>query len=61
MEFGANTGMNKHALRRLLPDVELAVIELNPDAAPKLAKIKGWPCIWARPWSLGWTVFQTLL
>ena len=41
MEFGANTGMNMHALRRLLPDMELAAIERNPDAAPELAKIKG--------------------
>ena len=41
VEFGANIGMNMHALRRLLPDVELAAIEINPDAAAELAKIEG--------------------
>lgn len=39
VEFGANIGMNMHALRRLLPDVELAAIEINSDAAAELAKI----------------------
>ena len=41
VEFGANIGMNMHALRRLLPDVELAAIEINPAAAAELAKIEG--------------------
>ena len=41
VEFGANIGLNLHALRRLLPDVALAAIEINPDAAAELTKLPG--------------------
>lgn len=33
LEFGANRGLNLHALRPLLPGCELAGIEINPEAA----------------------------
>jgi pseudaminic acid biosynthesis-associated methylase len=36
LEFGANVGMNLHAIRTLLPEVELAAIEINQDAAAEL-------------------------
>ena len=39
IEFGANIGMNLHAIRTLLPDVELAAVEINQQAAGQLRKI----------------------
>lgn len=36
LELGANRGMNLHALRSLLPDCDLAGIEINPEAAQLL-------------------------
>ena len=41
IEFGANTGLTLRAIRMLLPDVELAAVELNPDAHKVLATIPG--------------------
>jgi pseudaminic acid biosynthesis-associated methylase len=41
VEFGANIGLNIHALRRLLPDANLSAIEINADAAGQLKKIDG--------------------
>ena len=39
IEFGANIGLNLHALRRLLPQAELAAIEINEKAIGRLAAI----------------------
>jgi len=36
IEFGANVGLNLHALRRLLPAAELAATDINAKAAQKL-------------------------
>lgn len=36
LEFGANTGLNLQAYRRLLPKAELSAIELNPTAVEVL-------------------------
>jgi spore coat polysaccharide biosynthesis protein SpsF len=33
IEFGANIGMNLHAMKRLLPDCQLDGVEINPKAA----------------------------
>ena len=33
LEFGSNIGMNLKALRLLYPDVNLAGVEINPEAA----------------------------
>ena len=41
IEFGANTGLNLRAIRTLLPDVDLAAVELNPDAHKRLSSIPG--------------------
>ncbi|HJV76560.1 MAG TPA: pseudaminic acid biosynthesis-associated methylase [Noviherbaspirillum sp.] len=38
IEFGANIGMNMEAIRILLPEVELAAIEINAKAAEVLQK-----------------------
>lgn len=39
IELGANIGMNLHAIRRLLPDAQLAAVEINEEAARELRKI----------------------
>jgi len=36
VEFGANIGMNLRAIRSLLPEVELAAVEINEQATTKL-------------------------
>lgn len=36
LEFGANIGLNLHALRTLLPQAQLSAIEINPKAAASL-------------------------
>jgi spore coat polysaccharide biosynthesis protein SpsF len=41
MELGANVGLNLHAIRTLLPAVELAAVEVNPTAHKALATIPG--------------------
>jgi pseudaminic acid biosynthesis-associated methylase len=41
IEFGANVGLNLRAIRALLPNVELAAIELNAEAHKSLATIPG--------------------
>lgn len=41
MEFGANIGLNLIAIRALLPDVELAAVELNKKAYDELSKVEG--------------------
>jgi spore coat polysaccharide biosynthesis protein SpsF len=41
LELGANVGLNLRAIRVLNPDAELAGVEINPDAAEKLAEIEG--------------------
>lgn len=41
IEFGANIGLNLHALRALLPAVELSAVEINQKAATELQKIDG--------------------
>lgn len=38
VEFGANTGMNLVAIRDVMPETELSVIELNARAVDKLKK-----------------------
>lgn len=40
IEFGANIGMNIHAFKQLLPDTELAAIEINEEAVKQLRKIE---------------------
>jgi spore coat polysaccharide biosynthesis protein SpsF len=40
IEFGANIGMNLHAIRTLLPNVELAAIEINQHAVSELNKFE---------------------
>jgi spore coat polysaccharide biosynthesis protein SpsF len=39
IEFGANIGMNLHALRLLYPSMDLHAIEINSNAAIELKKI----------------------
>lgn len=41
VEFGANIGMNLRALRLLYPTIALRGIEINPEAARKLAETVG--------------------
>lgn len=41
VEFGANIGLNIHALRRLLPAADLAAIEINAEAVAELNRIEG--------------------
>ncbi len=41
IEFGANTGLNLIAIRRLRPDMELSAIEINTRAVSLLELIKG--------------------
>jgi len=41
LELGANVGMNLRALRDLLPDSDLAGVEINQSAAEELAKLPG--------------------
>ncbi len=41
IEFGPNVGLNLVALRRLLPAVELAAIEINAKAVASLRQIDG--------------------
>ena len=40
IEFGANIGMNLHAIRTLLPNVELSAIEINQQAVSELHKFE---------------------
>lgn len=39
LEFGANIGMNMHAIRNLLPQTDLSCIEINATAVEHLQKI----------------------
>jgi len=41
IEFGANRGLNLSTLRRLLPEVELAAIEINESAVAHLRTLPG--------------------
>ena len=41
LEFGANIGMNLQALHTLFPDMHRSAIEINADAAEKLAALIG--------------------
>ena len=41
LEFGANIGMNLKALQLLYPGIQLKAIEINPNAAKKLANVIG--------------------
>lgn len=41
LELGANLGLNLHALRHLLPDSELAAVEINSQAVSELRKLSG--------------------
>jgi pseudaminic acid biosynthesis-associated methylase len=40
IEFGANIGMNLHAIRALLPNIELSAIEINQHAVAELNKFQ---------------------
>lgn len=40
IEFGANIGMNLHAIRTLLPNVELSAVEINQHAVSELDKLQ---------------------
>lgn len=40
VEFGANVGMNLHAIRTLLPNVELSAVEINQHAVTELNKLQ---------------------
>lgn len=39
IEFGSNIGMNLHAFRMLLPNIELSAIEINRHAVAELNKL----------------------
>ncbi|MEN6384139.1 MAG: pseudaminic acid biosynthesis-associated methylase [Phycisphaerales bacterium] len=39
MEFGANIGMNIHAIKRILLDVKISAIEINANACRQLKQI----------------------
>jgi pseudaminic acid biosynthesis-associated methylase len=39
IEFGANRGLNLHALRMFIPEIELAAVEINKDAVAQLKQI----------------------
>jgi pseudaminic acid biosynthesis-associated methylase len=39
LEFGANRGLNLRAIRRLLPQVRLAAVEINPKAVEALQEL----------------------
>lgn len=39
VEFGANIGMNLHAIRTLMPNIELSAIEINKCAVSELNKL----------------------
>jgi spore coat polysaccharide biosynthesis protein SpsF len=41
IELGANLGLNLRAIRRLIPDAELAAVEINRYAAERLEEIDG--------------------
>jgi pseudaminic acid biosynthesis-associated methylase len=41
IEFGANIGLNMHALRTLRPKIDLAAIEINERAVARLSAIDG--------------------
>jgi pseudaminic acid biosynthesis-associated methylase len=41
LEIGANIGMNLKALQLLYPGIHLKAVEINPDAAKRLAKLIG--------------------
>ena len=41
IEFGANIGLNLIAIRRLLPEVSLAAVEINKSAVHQLERLKG--------------------
>lgn len=41
IEFGANIGINLHAIRRLLPKAELSAIEINSKAVEQLKALSG--------------------
>jgi pseudaminic acid biosynthesis-associated methylase len=41
LEFGANIGLNMHALRALKPKAELSAIEINAAAVEELRRIEG--------------------
>lgn len=41
IEFGANIGLNLKAIKQLLPNVDLAAIEINLYATKKLSEIDG--------------------
>ena len=41
IELGANIGLNLVALRRLLPDLDVAAVEINAEAAARCAEIPG--------------------
>jgi len=40
IEFGANIGLNLQALNHLLPEAELAAVEINPNAVSKLNQLE---------------------
>src|SRR5690606_35001238 len=41
IEFGANLGLNLHALRILVPEIELAAVEINAQDVAELRRIPG--------------------
>jgi len=41
LELGANIGMNLRALKLLYPKIKLKGVEINPDAAARLAELVG--------------------
>lgn len=41
LELGSNVGLNLQALRRLLPEAQLAGVEINAQAHAELAEIEG--------------------
>ncbi len=49
IEFGANIGLNLIAIKRLLPNIDLSAIEINPKAVEELNKID---CVKTYPQSI---------
>ena len=41
IEFGANVGTNLNAIRHLVPEIQMAAIEINEKAVRELNKFEG--------------------
>jgi len=39
IEFGSNIGMNLHAINKLMPNIDISAIEINPQAVEELKQL----------------------